>query len=223
MRIFLILVTIAFIHPCYGQKTANIYRTYTGEDNFFFGEGLTLGTDGIFFFSRSCECGTERYGKGTWKIKGDKLYLNGFDSVQAFPQSKVEQIEGDTSGNVLLTATNHFGLPMRGLTVALLRNGRTDGDAAFFYTDSTGKLLVDKKDFMGFYLIYECHSSIVNIGDTLKYYLFSPKAKQYNIHIDFADAGFDREPIAFNYGRKVYTIRRNKLLYKSKVLFTLDK
>ena len=90
----------------------------------------------------------------------------------------------------------------------------------YFFTDSSGQLVVDKKGYSGFYLIYECHPTVVNIGDTLKYYMFNDNTNQYNIHIDFADAGLDREPIAFDYGKKVYTIRKNKLFYKNKVLFT---
>jgi hypothetical protein len=217
---YLLFFFLSLSSLCYGQKPAKVYRTFISDNDRYVGERLTLGTDGIFFYSSSCECGNERYAKGTWRISKNKLYLNGFDSASAFPPSKIEEVTGQSTDQVLLTATNHYGLPLSGLTVAVLRDTVNFNNVGYLHTDSTGKVMVDRKYFTGFYLIYECHPAVVNIGDTLKTIMFNPNISQYNIHIDFANAGFDREPIAFSYGKKVYTIRKNKLVYKNKVVFT---
>jgi hypothetical protein len=206
---------------CYGQNHPKIYRIYKADHGFPGGiEWLTLGTDGIFFYSSSCECGNERFAKGTWKISADKLYLSGFDSARSFPPAKVDTAEGEVTDKVLITARDYYGQPLKGLNIALLRNRGVSNNETYSFTDSSGKLVVDKNEYIGFHLIYECHPSLTKIGDTLKYHLFWPNSKQYDIHIDFAGAAFDREPIAFNYGKKVYTIRTNKLIYKGKVVFT---
>ena len=149
MRISLFILFLASLTYVYGQSTPKVYRTYTARDDFFIGEHLTLGTDGIFFYSLSCECGNERYAKGTWKIIGDKLYLNGFDSALAFPQSKVEIIEGKKGEQVIISATNHYGLPISSLGVALLNRDNIN-NTGYAYADSTGKITVDKKEYQGF-------------------------------------------------------------------------
>jgi hypothetical protein len=44
--------------------------------------------------------------------------------------------------------------------------------------------------------------------------MFEPNTKEVIILIDFAAAGFDREPIPFNYGNKTFTIRNGNLYRK---------
>lgn len=215
----LFLLFLLITVRCFAQSTPKVISTYLADHGFFGGERLTLGSDDLFFYSSSCECGTERFGKGTWEIKRNKLYLYGVDSASAFPQSNIIEYQGSLSNEVIISTKNHYGLPIRGLTMAVLRDTNNISNVAYFHTDSTGVLLIDKSIFKGFYLIYECHPSIVNIGDTLKVYMFKPTTEQYSIFIDFADAGFDREPIAFDYGSRVYRIRKNKLLHKNKAVF----
>ncbi len=48
------------------------------------------------------------------------------------------------------------------------------------------------------------------------YYFFETDTKEIIINIEFAAAGFDREPVPFNYGKQNFRIRKSNLYGKRK-------
>jgi hypothetical protein len=208
--LLLLLVTIV----THAQKQPQVYRAYLDKEDRFIINNLILSTDGVFFQFSSCECGKEYYARGTYQIKGDKLYLHGFDSTQAFPRSKIEYIKGEAVGDsVTITTSDYFGNPMTNLLLGLLEK---DSSIYPFYefVDNQGQFKLKRKDYSGFFLIYEEQDGSGIVDKSTHHYFIGNGIKEVRIHIDFATAGFDRQPIPFSFGKQVFKMKDGKLYGK---------
>lgn len=199
----------------FAQTKPTVYKSFFNNEDRFIVDNLVLSTDGLFFSFASCECGREYYGKGTWKIKGNKLYLQGFDSTKAFPNSKISFTKGQPTDSVTIRAYDYFGKPLTSLLLGLLLKDSLQSPI-YEFVDKNGKLTVSKKDYSAIYLIYEASDASGLLKKDDYYYFFTPQTQEITIRIDFAAAGLDREPVPFNYGRQTFTIRNGNLYGKGK-------
>lgn len=210
----LTLLLLMIVSHVYSQKLPQVYKSYWNNEDQYVINNLILSTDGIFFQHSSCECGKEYYGKGTYQIKGDKLYLHGFDSTRAFPRSKIDYIKGEAvDDSVTITTSDYFGKPMTNLLLGLLEK-----DSAIYpfyeFVDKQGQFKLSRKDYSGFFLIYEEQDGSGIVDKSTHHYFIDNGIKEVCIHIDFAAAGFDRQPIPFNFGKQVFRIKNGKLYGK---------
>jgi hypothetical protein len=215
MKRLLTFFLILFVNDTFAQTKPTLYKSFFNNEDRYIVDNLILSTDGLFFSFASCECGREYYGKGKWHIKGNKLYLQGFDSTRTFPNSKVSFIKGQPSDSVTIRAYDYFGKPMTSLLLGLIYKDSTESPFPEF-VDKEGKLTIAKKDYSAFYLIYESRDASGLLNKESYHYFFDQETKEMIIHVDFAAAGLDREPIPFNYGKKTFTIRKDKLYGKGK-------
>lgn len=220
MKKFLILYYLilecSFAFP---QGKPYIYKQYINNDDRFIIDNLILSSDGLFFSFASCECGKEYYAKGNWKIKKNKLYLDSFDSTLAFPNSKISFINSQQTDSVIISGIDYFGKPMTSLLLGLIYK---DSTISRFYefVDNSGRLKISKKEYIGFFLIYEMREATGLLANKDYYHFFGPDTKEALIHIDFAAAGFDREPVTFKYPNKVFRLKSGGLFGKgSKPVF----
>lgn len=211
----LIPLFLLFASAAFGQKQPTVYKAYLNNEDRFITNNLVLSSDGLFFSFASCECGKEYYGKGKWQIKGNNLYLSGFDSTKAFPHVMVDKINADSViDSVTIKAYDYFDKPIKSLMVELIYN-----DSSRFLTmpqtvDKTGKLTISKKSYSGFYLIYEARNETGMLRKKDYQYSFNKNTKEIVIRIDFAAAGFDRQPVSFDYGSKTFRMGNRKLFGK---------
>ena len=184
---------------------------------------ITLGSDSTFFYSGSCESGTVAVAKGKWTKKRRRLKLVGFDSTSSYPKATITTKKGNTSNEVLITATDYFGAPFSHLVFGLIRHGDTSiQNPAYFQSDSLGKLIVSRKDFCGFYLIYQFHAPQFPLPDLIQTYTFE-NTDEINIQINFAaSAGLDRGVILRNFGVISFTEKRNGLYFKKRRAYSID-
>ena len=49
------------------------------------------------------------------------------------------------------------------------------------------------------------------VGSDDYYHLFGPNTKEIIVDIDFANAGFDRQPVPFNFGNQHFKIKQGNL------------
>lgn len=210
-NLFVLITCVTF-----AQQQPAIFKSFRNNKGIFIIDNLILSSDGLFFSFASCECGKEYYGKGKWQIKGNKLYLKGFDSTMAFPNSKINFITGQPTDSVTIRAYDYFGKPITNLLLGLVYQNSTKEQFHFEFVNQEGKLIVSKKDYSGFFLIYETKGTPSLSGKENPYYFLDKHTKEVVINIDFAAAGFDRTPIPFNYGKQVFTIRHGNLYRKGR-------
>jgi len=217
----LLSLLLLFANATFGQKQPTVYKVYLNNEDKFIIDNLILSSDGLFFSFASCECGKEFYGKGKWQIKGNKLYLNGFDSTKAFPHAKVEKKNANTpTDSVTIIAYDYFDKPIKNLAVELVYNNKVNFHTTPQFFDETGKLKISKKEYRGFYLIYEAKDETGLLEKRNYNYSFEQNTEEIVIHIDFAAAGFDRQPMPFNFGSKTFTVSNHKLFGKdAKIAF----
>ena len=210
MEKLLLLYFLLIVNATFAQKRPTVYKSYFNNKDPFIINNLVLSTDGFFFYFTSCECGKEYYGKGKWQIKANQLYLQGFDSTKVFPQSTISYIKGGPTDSVIIRAFDYFGKPIKSLLLGLLDK---DSSVSRFpeFVDKEGKLTISKKDYSGFFLIYEARAATGLLKKEDYHYLFDEQTKEIVIRFDFADAGFDSEPILTNYGKHTFTIRNGHL------------
>ncbi len=220
MKRFLLLYCLIF-KCCYifAQVKPHIYKEYINNDDHFIIDNLILSSDGLFFSFASCECGKEYYAKGNWKIKKKKLYLDSFDSTLAFPNSKISFINSNPTDSVTISGFDYFGKTMTGLMIGLI-NKDSSINVFYEFVDNSGKLKISKKDYAGFFLIYEMREPTGLMASKDIFYFFKADTKEVLVQIDFAEAGFDREPITFKYPNKVFRLKSGGLYGKgNKPLF----
>ncbi len=206
--LLLLFATVAF-----AQQRPVVYKSYLNNQNKFIIDNLILSSDSLFFFYTSCECGKEYYGKGKWHIERNKLYLDGFDSTKAFPNATVDNINADNPvDSVTIKAFDYFDKPMKSFMVELIYKNASSFQAIPQFADKTGRLTVSKKDFSGFFLIYEAQDETGLLRKNDYHYGFEENTKEVIVHFDFAAAGFDRQPIPTNYGHKTFIIGTKALL-----------
>ena len=128
----------------FAQEQPGLFRSFINNEDRYIIDNLILSTDGLFFSFASCECGKEYYGKGTWQIKGNKLYLQGFDSTKSFPNSKIKVITGQPTDSVTIRAYDYFGKPMTSLLLGLIYKDSSESPFPEF-VDKDGKLTVSKR------------------------------------------------------------------------------
>jgi hypothetical protein len=216
MKRLLLPLLLLFVSIAFAQKRPTVYKAYLNNTNRFIIDNLILSSDGLFFFFTSCECGKEYYGKGKWQIKGKKLYLRSFDSTKTFPNATVDKISVDSpTDSVTIKAYDYFGKPMKSFMVELIYRSSSNFQSMPQFFDKTGKLTIAKKDYSGFFLIYEARDETGFLKKNEYSYSFDKDTKEIIIQIDFAAAGFDREPIPLNYGNKTFIITDRKLLGKN--------
>src|SRR5215211_7825114 len=102
-RIILILTFIFLSIPVLtlAQKP-KVVRSYYSKGGIWCNNFLTLSDNGIFFYAGSCK-NEVALSKGNWKIKGNKLYLHGWDSLKSYPKVKVDFLRGDTTGKIRIS------------------------------------------------------------------------------------------------------------------------
>ena len=212
-----LLTSLLILTACvtFAQTQPTVFKAFLNNEDRFIIDNLILSTDGLFFSFASCECGKEYYGKGKWQIKGNKLHLEGFDSTKAFPNSKISFLKGQPTDSVTIRAYDYFGKPMTSLLLGLIYKDSTESPFPEF-VDQEGKLTVSKKDYSAFYLIYEASDASGLLNKENYHYFFDKQTKEIIINVDFAAAGFDRQPIPFNYGNQTFTIRNGDLYGKGK-------
>jgi hypothetical protein len=215
MKRLLPLFLLFFATIAFAQQRPIVYKTYLNNQNKFIIDNLILSSDSLFFFYTSCECGKEYYGKGKWHIKRNKLYLDGFDSTKAFPNATVDKIDADEpTDSVTIKAFDYFGKPTKNFVVELIYKNTSSFQSMPQFADKTGNLTVSKKEYSGFFLIYETQDETGLLRKNDYHYRFDENTKEIIVHFDFAAAGFDRKPIPTNYGRKTFIIGNRKLLGK---------
>ena len=147
------LIILLLPGAVFGQKKPEVYKDFWNNEDKFIINHLVLSSDSLFFNLGSCECGKEFYGKGKWRMKGNTLYLYGFDSTKAYPNSSVKVINGGPGDSVIISAYDYFSKPMKGLMLGLIYNDTTKFETSYEFVDSSGTLIVSKKKFGGFYLL----------------------------------------------------------------------
>src|SRR5687768_641015 len=158
MKRLLTLFLMLSVYKAFAQTQPTVFKSYFNNEDRYIIDNLILSTDGLFFSFASCECGKEYYGKGRWQIKGNKLYLQGFDSTKAFPRSKINFIKGQPTDSVTIRAFDYFGKPMTSLLLGLIYKDTSNSPFPEF-VNKEGKLTIFKKDYSGFYLIYEARDA----------------------------------------------------------------
>jgi len=151
--IILLFLTTSFTIS-FGQTPPQLVKWYYWDYGFPFGiKHLTLSSDSIFFFAISSENGL-LVSKGTWMTKYNKLYLNSFGLKSAYPNLKIEFIEGEGSKTVTISSFDYFGKPFEGLGIRLFRPEDTTNtafhQAEIFFVDSSGQLKISKARIQGF-------------------------------------------------------------------------
>jgi hypothetical protein len=216
MKKFLLVFYVLLTFKTYSQTNRKIFQSFLSNDDKFIIENLVLSTDHIFFSFASCECGKEYYGKGTWQIKGNRLYLFGFDSAKAIPRAKIRFTKKQITDSVTIIAFDYFGNPMRSFLLGLVYNDSLNKLSQEF-VNGNGKLTVSKKDYSGFYLLHEMWAPDLYNNN---YHFFDAETTDISIRFDFASAGFDRKPIPFSYKERVFIIRNGNLYsQENKLIF----
>jgi hypothetical protein len=222
--IFLFLLAIAFLGKSFSQQPT-AYKRFTNPGKFpVGGQLLTLGSNGIFYFSMSVES-RAAVAKGNWKIKKDKLYLTAWSRGKSYPTLKIEFVNQPDTGKVVISAKDAFQRPFYRLGVALIRKDSNGDDyPALAYLDSTGKLIVDKKEYPAFYLLYQYGDSEAEEFDkNIQVYSFGQDIQQVNMHIDFdAGAPLDRGVVVIDYRNHVFKIKKEGLYEKGKRVFNTE-
>ena len=218
------IITLLFSDAVFGQEKPEVYKSFWNNNDKFIINHLVLSSDSLFFSLSSCECGKEFYGKGTWRMKGNTLYLYGFDSTKAYPNSSVKLINGEPSDSVIITAYDYFNNPMKDLILGLIYNDTTKFETSYEFADSLGRIMVSKNKFGGFYLLYEARGENIWIKDKNPYYTFEKKTNEVIINIDFAQAALDRQPVPFNFGIQKLKIKQGNLYSESgKLIYIPEK
>jgi hypothetical protein len=219
--IFLIL-SIFIFNSLGAQDFPKLYKWYYRDNGFPFGiEHLTLSSDGIFFYTVSSESGKCFLAKGTWKQKGNKLYLIGFDSTLAYPKPKVEFVKGSDS-LLVITALDYFNKPFDGLTIGLLTpDTKNLYDGEYTFADSLGKFKVDKTKYSGFFFIYQWYNSDASLYDTtIQSYKITKDINGINVYLPIASAGaLDRGISLINFGAQTFKIRDKGLRRKRELVY----
>jgi hypothetical protein len=211
----LLLIVVFISGTVKAQFRPSIYKEYQNNEDQFITNNLILSSDGLFFNFSSCECGKAYYAKGTYQIKGKKLYLSGFDSTLSFPHSKIELKAGkDLSDSVTITSSNYFNQPLSVLMLGLINKDSTLNP---FYepVDKQGRIHVSKKDYIGFYLPHEMQADSGLVDQSKLFHFFEAATYEAHVHVDFVDVDFVR-PIAFNFGNQTFKMRKGKLFGKGK-------
>lgn len=142
----------------HAQKPPQLKKWFWRDNGFYSIDHLTLSSDSIFFYSSYCECGRVFVSKGTWKIKGNSLYLNGWDSTKAYPKPKLEFIKGE-SEYVTIIVKDYFQKPFDGISLELIPRGdSTNANAVMIFADSLGKFTISKTEYAAFYFVYQMHN-----------------------------------------------------------------
>ncbi|MCF3110901.1 hypothetical protein LL912_19100 [Niabella sp. CC-SYL272] len=214
--------------PCcaIAQQQPTPFRSYVNNHGGIFGiDYLTLSSDHYYFFTASTEHGCV-LAKGTWRIKGNKLYMKSLDSLQAYPLPRLEFIKGDTAEFVTIKTFDYFHKPFSGLALWPLRRGdSTLSEFDWLSPDSLKQFRISKKEFTGFCFIYQVRGQNIPLPDTSGFYQFTSDLKQINIFINWPEAGaLDRgiEIISFK-GEAVFTIKEDGLYRGRKRIYTLQK
>ena len=124
-------------------------------------------------------------------------------------------MKGRPTDSVTIIAYDYFRKPMTSLMLGLICKDSSESPFPGF-VDKEGKPTVSKKDYSAFYLIYEAKDASGLLNKEDYHYFFDDQTKEIIIHVDFAAAGLDREPIPFNFGKQIFTIRNGNLYGKEK-------
>lgn len=198
----------------YAQKQPQVYKSYWNNENKFIINHLVLSTDSTFFDFSSCECGEAYYGRGTWRIKGKMLYLKGWDSTRAFPRSQITLLEGEANDSVTIAAYDYFSRPIKYLSLGLITHDTTEFEPEYRAADTLGKLKISKKDYRGFFLVYESKDNTGLRGKDTPYQDFEKNTREVVIRINYAGSGFNGEPIPFTYPSQSFRIKKDRLYGK---------
>jgi hypothetical protein len=223
LRIILVILFLPFLGK--GQKPAQVYRSFIRHNSFPLGiEHIVLGSDGIFFYANSAD---EKVflAKGTWKIRQNQLYLNGWDSSKAYPKAKIDFVKGDKTEEVIILVKDYFKNPFPGFAIDLIPGqaiGDPNGLRRMLFSDSSGKIKLSKKDYSAFYFVYMSYNSELPAED-VEFYNLTEDISRVNISIDFAgNAGLDRGA-ALRKINAVFTLKKNGLYEKDKLVYKILK
>ena len=221
----IVLLSIFLSLNTFAQKP-KLLKWYINDQGFPFGyDHLTLSSDSIFFYTASTENGCY-LAKGNWKIKKNKLYLNSWDSIRAYPKLHIDFIKGSDTNNVIIKSFDYFGDPITGLSLGLIKHNQRDiSNAEIVFADSLGQFLLSKLEVEGFFLIYQFYnSSAFKYDSSIQSYKLEPYITQINIDIQPAAAGaLDRGIYLINLGNGIFDIREDGLYSKGKRIYQIHK
>ncbi|MBZ4190648.1 lipocalin family protein [Niabella beijingensis] len=226
MSRFVLFLLLCLPHSAMAQQQPAPFRYYVNAHGGLFGiDYLTLSSDHYYFFTASTENGCVLE-KGTWSIKGNKLYMKSLDSLQAYPIPRLEFIKGDTAEFVTIKTFDYFHKPFSGLALWPLRRGdSTLSEFDWMAPDSLRQFRISKKEFAGFCFIYQMRGYNIPLPDTGIFHELTNDLKQINIFINWPEAGaLDRgiRIISFG-GEAVFTIKADGLYQGEERVYTLQK
>jgi hypothetical protein len=223
MQRILLLVAILLILLCqvgYSQQI-KVYNRYFSAGSFpIGGETLTLASNGIYYHSYSAEL-MALVSKGTWKESAGKLQLRAWPAKKIYPKPVFEFKNGNDS-NITISVKDVFGLPFNGFGLALIREDDTRMEhPEYIFLDSSGKLVLGKEDYLGFYMLYQYGDSKAEKYDNdVTVHAFNHQIDEIIISIAFDGcAPLDRGINFLDYNKQLYQIKDDGLYSKGNLVF----
>jgi hypothetical protein len=187
-----------------------IFCEYENDEDPTVYKRLTLSNDGVFFHYSICECGTERFTKGKWRMQNGYLYLESFANFFYDIYPKVNYVYGTESDSIDIYFTDYFSQPVSGSLLCFKYEDTFKQDNfSEIYLGETGHVKLSKKVYYGFMIKYETHSS--KPGEVLGHYFEDRNIDRINIVSEF-NASFDRRLIKEDLGNIKYETK-GKCLY----------
>lgn len=191
------------------HKPVVAYRYINNTDKMIY-KSLTLSDDGVFFAYTNCECGTERFTKGKWKIEGKYLYLNSLPDSSYSIYPKIETFSSKVSNDSIdIYFTNYFNEPVNASILAYKYK-----DTAFKPTrldfDTLGHIKISKKEYSGFMMEYDPYREFQE-GEKVGVSFIDSNISMIKIKAAFDFASYDRQLIQENLGKIKYKIVKDNL------------
>lgn len=197
-----------------------VLSSYVNNTDKMIFKSLTLSSDRVFFAYSNCECGTERFTKGKWKLEGDYLYLNSLpkSAYSIYPEIKKIYYK-EPSDSVDIIFSNYFDQPISASILAYKQSDSLFNPVRLNF-DSLGHIRLSKKEYSGFMMEYDPYREF-SVGEDVGTSIVDTRISKICIKADFDFASYDRQLIQENIGNirykrvgdKLYT-EEGKLAYE---------